>query len=248
MFSKQWFWFGLQVLLVIGLCFGFFSLLFTGQNLQWEAVFAYRELFFKGWLITIAISLASLFLSFLFGLIAALGLRSSFFLPKWISRGYVEVIRGTPLLVQILFFYYGIAHNIGLENRYIAGVLILSLFSGAYIAEMIRVGIENVSRTQLDSARAIGLTPFQSYRFVIFPQAVRQVLPPLAGQFASIIKDSSLLSVIGINEVTSSAQQINSVTYSTLESFFPLALAYLILTMPISMWSKYLEKKFHYET
>jgi polar amino acid transport system permease protein len=113
---------------------------------------------------------------------------------------------------------------------------------------MIRAGIDNISATQLDSARAIGLTPFQSYRFVIFPQAFRQTIPPLAGQFASIIKDSSLLSVIGISELTNNAQQINSATYSTLESYLPLAIGYLILTLPISLWSKHLERKFRYET
>ena len=112
---------------------------------------------------------------------------------------------------------------------------------------MIRSGLDSISATQLESARAIGLTKFQSYRFVIVPQAVRLVTPPLAGQFASIIKDSSLLSIIGINEVTNTAQQINSATYSTLESFLPLAVAYLVLTLPISVLSKQLERKFYYE-
>jgi polar amino acid transport system permease protein len=182
------------------------------------------------------------------GLIVAICSRSSFPLLTGLSRIYVEIIRGTPLLVQILFFYYAVAHSIGLENRYVAGIVILSMFNGAYIAEMIRGGIETVSATQLDSARAIGLSPLQSYRFVIFPQALRQIIPPLTGQFASIIKDSSLLSVIGINELTNSAQQINSATYSTLETYLPLGVAYLLLTLPISLFSKLLEKRFQYET
>jgi len=169
-------------------------------------------------------------------------------LLTFISHLYIEIIRGTPLLVQILFFFYVVANHIGLENRYVAGVVILSLFNGAYIAEMIRSGIEAVSATQLESAQAIGLSPFQAYRFVIFPQAFRQIIPPLTGQFASIIKDSSLLSIIGINELTNSAQQINSATYSTLETYLPLGLAYLVLTLPISLWSKRLEKRFRYET
>jgi polar amino acid transport system permease protein len=217
-------------------------------GLQWQAVWNYRTLFVKGWLTTIWISSASLLLSLCIGLAAALMCRSSLQIVRWLSLIYVEAVRGTPFLVQILFFYYVVAHHIGLENRYVAGVIMLSLFSGAYIAEIIRAGIENVSRTQLDSAKAIGLSRFQCYRFVIFPQAVRQVIPPLAGQFASIIKDSSLLSIIGISELTNSAQQINSVTFSTLESYLPLAIAYLLLTLPISMWSKRLEAQFHYES
>lgn len=218
------------------------------QKLDWSSVWAYRTLFFHGWLITIGLSIGSLFLSLIIGSIAALCARSNIPLLTSLAKIYVELIRGTPLLVQILFFYYVVAHNIGLENRYIAGIIMLSLFNGAYIAEMIRSGIENVSATQRESARAIGLSRFQSYRFVIIPQAIRQVIPPLAGQFASIIKDSSLLSIIGINEVTNSAQQINSATYSTLEVYLPLGLAYLALTLPISLWSKQLEKRFQYET
>jgi polar amino acid transport system permease protein len=215
---------------------------------DWSSVWEYRELFWHGWLITIEISIASLFLSTFLGMLAALLERSEMPVLVQLAKIYVEIVRGTPLLVQILFFYYVIAHQMGLENRYVAGIIVLSLFQGAYIAEIIRSGIEAVSTTQLESAKAIGFTKLQAYRFVIFPQAIRQVIPPLAGQFASIIKDSSLLSIIGINELTNAAQQINSVTYSTLESFLPLGLAYLILTLPISLWSKQLEKKFQYET
>ncbi len=218
------------------------------HHLQWDTIWEYRRVFLLGWRNTILLSIASLALSLLFGLITAFAKRSSLTALSVTAKAYIEVIRGTPLLVQILFFYYVIAHSIGLENRYVAGVTVLSLFHGAYIAEMVRAGIDNVSSTQLESARAIGLTSFQCYRFVILPQAARQVLPPLAGQFASIIKDSSLLSIIGINELTNSAQQINSATYSTLEVFFPLAIAYLILTLPISLWTKKLEQKFQYET
>lgn len=238
----------IQIFLIFAFACAALFLLATRHDLQWEAVWAYRALFFSGWITTVWLSLASLILSLFIGLLAALLKRSASTLGRGLAKLYIELIRGTPLLVQILFFYYVVAHSIGLENRYTAGIIILSLFHGAYIAEMIRVGIDTVSATQLESARAIGLTPFQSYRFVIFPQAIRQVIPPLAGQFASIIKDSSLLSIIGINELTNSAQQINSATYSTLEAFFPLGVAYLILTLPISLWSKHLEKKFRYET
>ena len=249
MFSKKLIFSILQVIIagafLAFLCYA----IFFHQMYNWSGVWEYRDLFVKGWLITVAISLVSLFLSVLIGLLAALARRSkSCALLRYSSMLYIEFTRGTPLLVQILVFFYVIANAIGIENRYLVGVLTLSLFSGAYIAEMIRAGIESISATQLESARAICLTPFQTYRFVILPQALRQSLPPLAGQFASIIKDSSLLSIIGINELTNSAQQINSATYSTLESFFPLAIGYLILTLPISLLSKKLEEKFSYET
>lgn len=183
--------FFLKLLSLIALVYFFFVVF--NQKFDWQAVWGYRELFFKGWLITIAISLASLVLSTILGLIVALCLKSKLAILKTLSRIYVEVIRGTPLLVQILFFYYIVANDIGLQNRFVAGVVILSIFNGAYIAEMIRAGIEYVSKTQIESAKAIGLSKWQAYRFVIFPQAFRQVIPTLTGQFASIIKDSSLL-------------------------------------------------------
>jgi polar amino acid transport system permease protein len=239
---------GLQLICA---CFLIVFLLFAltqSQSYNWQGIWEYRQLFVQGWLLTVLLSACSLLLSVLIGTLCALCYRSGLPLLHYTAKIYVEFIRGTPLLIQILFFYYVIANNLGLENRYAAGVLILSTFSGAYIAEMMRAGIESVSATQLQAARAIGLTRFQSYRFVIFPQAIRQIIPPLAGQFASIIKDSSLLSIIGINELTNSAQQVNSATYSTLESFFPLAFGYLILTLPISLWSKKLEARFRYET
>lgn len=213
----------------------------------WEAVWKFREVFWKGWLLTIVISTVSLLLSVLFGSAAAL-LRHSPVLPlRTGSILYVELIRGTPLLTQILFLYYAVAASIGLQDRLIAGALILSLFSGAYLSEMIRAGIEAVPAAQWESARAIGLTRWQTYRFVVLPQALRQILPPLAGQFASLIKDSSLLSIIGIGEFTLAAQQVNSATYRTLESYLPLALGYLALTLPVSLLAKGLERRLRHE-
>lgn len=231
---------GIQFILLALLIYFFFFI--TTQKLDWTSVWGYKNLFFQGFLITITLSFFSLILSLVFGLLAALCSGTSTY------RCYVEIIRGTPLLVQILFFFYVVANYIGFENRYAAGIIILAFFHGAYIAEMIRSAIKTVNENQLESARAIGLSSFQTYRFVIFPQAVRYIIPPLAGQFASIIKDSSLLSIIGINELTNSAQQINSATYSTIEIYLPLGVAYLFLTLPISLWSKHLEKRFHYET
>jgi len=214
----------------------------------WASVWKYRDVFWQGWLLTILISLLSLAASSLIGLGTALARRSRFLPLRSASLLYVEVVRGTPLLAQILFLFYVVANAIGLQDRIVAGVLILSLFSGAYLAEMIRAGIEAIPSTQLESARAIGFTEFQTYRYVIAPQALRQILPPLAGQFASLIKDSSLLSIIGIGEFTLAAQQVNSATYRTLESYLPLAVGYLALTLPVSLISKMLERHLCYET
>jgi polar amino acid transport system permease protein len=214
---------------------------------NWSLVWDYREKFLHGWLVTVGVSIASLIMSTAIGSVAAVMLRSRFTLVEATARVYVELIRGTPLLVQLLIGFYVVATAVGLENRYVAGVLLLSLFSGAYMAEIFRGGLDAIPRGQIDSARAIGLTPWQTLRFVVLPQAVRLVLPPVAGQLVSLVKDSSLLSVIAISEFTLAAQEVNSFTYSTLESYVPLAVGYLLLTLPLSAFSRWLEWRFRYE-
>ncbi len=220
----------------------------AGTTRNWEGVWNYRLVFWKGWLLTLQLSVLGMILSLTLGALAALA-RSSSFLPlRGLAALYVELVRGMPLLVLLLFFYYVVADPLGWKNRVSAGVVALSLFSGAYIAEILRAGIESVGASQRESAKAIGLTAPQTYRFIILPQALRNALPPLAGQFASVIKDSSLLSILGISEFTLAAQQVNSATFSTLESFLPLALGYLILTVPVSLLARHLENRLRFET
>jgi polar amino acid transport system permease protein len=225
---------------------------FVFQQIQyhwnWPVLWKYRTMFWRGWLTTVVLALAALGASTVIGTGVALLGRSRFLPARVFARIYVELIRGTPLLVQILLFFYVVADAFRVTNRYVVGVLTLSLFAGAYIAEIVRAGLESVGRSQWDTARAIGLTRLQTYRWVVLPQTLRQVLPPLAGQFVSLVKDSSLLSVIAIAEFSLNAQQVNALTYSTLESYLPLAFGYLLLTLPISIWSRRLERRVHYHT
>jgi polar amino acid transport system permease protein len=220
------------------------------MNWNWSIVWEYREAFWRGWWMTLALSLAALVASSLIGIVAALMLRSSITLVQAAARVYVELIRGTPLLVQLLIGWYVVAAalRIGTDHRYLVGVLVLSLFSGAYMAEIFRGGLDAIPKTQLDSGRAIGLTPWQMLRIVVLPQAVRIVLPSVAGQFVSLVKDSSLLSVISIAEFTFNARNVNSATYSTLESYLPLAAGYLAVTLPLAALSRWLERRFRYES
>ncbi len=236
----------LALALLAGLCAGAFTLL--DYHWAWQPVLNYRQLFWDGWLATLAISGLALPLSCLLGLAFALARRSRFLPLRDFARIYVELTRGTPLLVQLFFYWYIFGQALSRDFRFFAGALILSLFSAAYISEIIRAGIESVGASQLESARAIGFTRAQTYRYVIFPQAFRQILPPLAGQFASIIKDSSLLSVLGIAEFSLAASQVNAFTYSAFESYLPVILGYLVLTLPISLWTQALEKGARFET
>jgi polar amino acid transport system permease protein len=240
----------LSFLLALGLlglvCFAAFY--FLDYRWAWQPVLNYRTLFWQGWLATLGISALAIPLSILLGLLFALARRASFLPLRDFARIFVEITRGTPLLVQIYFYWYIFGQALSRDYRFAAGALILASFSGAYISEVIRAGIESIGASQLDSARAIGFTRGQTYRYVIFPQAIRQILPPLAGQCASIIKDSSLLSVLGLAEFTQAAGEVNSLTYSAFESYIPVALGYLILTLPISLWTQRLERQTRFET
>jgi polar amino acid transport system permease protein len=227
-----------------------FSLVTLNYNWGWASVWGYRETLFKGWIATLGVTVASLVLSVIGGFVLALCQRSSFLPLRYFAKVLVELVRCTPLLVLIYLIWYGFGgvFQIGNQYRFVAGILILTLFESTYISEIMRAGIENIGKTQIESARAIGLTPAQTYRYVIIPQAVRQVTPPLVGQLVSLIKDSSLLSIIAISEFTQSAQQVSSITYSNLETYLPLAGGYLILTVPLALWSRWLERRFKYET
>jgi polar amino acid transport system permease protein len=128
------------------------------------------------------------------------------------------------------------------------GIVLLAMFEGAYLSEIFRAALESISASQLEAARAVGFDSRQIWRYVIFPQAIRRALPGSAGQMVSLIKDSSLLSVIGIEEVTRKVELINAHASLGLEGFIPLALLYLVITLPLSWWTRRLELKFKYET
>ena len=225
-----------------------FYVMFTtiSYDFYWESIYEYRQKFIDGFLVTIYISFFALILSLILGIIFAYGQNSKFILLRFFSRFYIEIIRGTPLLVQILIFFYVFANNLGFDNRYIVGTVILSMFASAYVSEIIRAGVKSIDKGQYESAKSLGFSSTQSYMYIIFPQAYKRILPPLTGQFASIIKDSSLLSIISISEFTMNAQEVNAYTYSTLESYIPLALGYLALTYPISYYASRLEKNMKY--
>jgi polar amino acid transport system permease protein len=212
-------------------------------NFNWAQVYEYKQKFINGFFMTVIISFFALILSFIIGLFFAYAQNSKLIILRFFARFYIEIIRGTPLLVQILIFFYVFANNLGFENRYIVGTFILAIFSGAYVCEIIRAAIQSIDKEQFETSVSLGMSNYQMYRYIIFPQAFKRMLPALTGQFASIIKDSSLLSIIAISEFTMNAQEVDAITYSTLESYIPLAIGYLLLTYPISYYTKRLENK-----
>ena len=211
-------------------------------------LYEYKNSIISGFMLTIYISLAALLGSLLLGLLGAMSQISKIQILHYIGKFYVDIVRGTPLLVQIIAIYYFIGVFFQLNNKFIAGVLILSIFEGAYISEIIRSGIESISKTQLETARSLSFTIRQTYIYIIFPQVIRRILPPLSGQFVSLIKDSSLLSIIALSEFTLSVQNVAAINFNFTEGYILLGLGYLILTFFISRLSKYLEARFLYDT
>ncbi|MCB1227907.1 MAG: amino acid ABC transporter permease [Verrucomicrobiales bacterium] len=224
--------------------------LFSGIHYEWNwaAAWQYRGLFWKGWLTTLAISAGAMAVSLLVGLLLMAGRRSRWMLARLLCGGVVEMVRGTPLLVQLLIGYYVVARQLEARDPLLTGMVLLGLFEGAYLAEIFRGAVESIGASQWEAARAVGLDRVGTYRWVILPQALRRALPGTAGQLVSLIKDSSLLSVIGIEELVQQVRILNSASYTALEGYLPLALAYLVVTLPLSRWAQGLERRFHYET
>lgn len=215
---------------------------------NWQAVWDYRWQLWQGWLMTMGISLGAMVLSIVVGFALMIGRRTTVTPIRLLCSGLVELLRGSPFLVQILIGYYIIATAMRLSDPVMVGILLLGLFEGAYLAEIFRGAVESIGASQREAARAVGFNRIQMYRYVIIPQAIRRALPGTTGQLVSLIKDSSLLSVIGIEELVQQARSLNSGSYTALEGYLPLAAAYLMVTLPLSWYAGRLERRFAYET
>ncbi len=195
-----------------------------------------------GLIMTIKISLASIVIALVIGFITGLMRISTNPLLKNLAVTYIELIRGTPLLVQIfiVYFFIGTIFNM---TRFIAGAFALAVFEGAYIAEIIRAGIQSISKGQTEASLALGMNYFQIMRYIIMPQAIKRVLPALAGQFISLVKDSSLLSIISITELTKAGREVVSSTFSPFEVWFTVAALYFVMTYTLSLLDRYIERR-----
>jgi polar amino acid transport system permease protein len=192
---------------------------------------------------TLWISAVSSIFGLFIGLIAGLMKISNNYTVRTLAAIYVEVIRGTPLLVQIFIAYFFIGTVFNLD-RNVAGIGALALFAGAYVAEIIRAGIQSIAKGQMEAARSLGMSLPQAMIDVILPQAFKRILPPLSGQFISLIKDSSLVSVIAITDLTKSGREIITSTFATFEIWLVVAAMYLIVTSVLSQFVFYLERRY----
>ena len=202
-------------------------------------------LLLQGALVTLEITAMAVGLGLVFGLLAALAQLSKFTPLRLLAKIYGDFIRGTPLLVQIFIIYFALPNIIGHRiDPFIAAVTACSLNSGAYIAEIFRGGIQSISQGQFRAGLSLGMTYGQTMRYIVLPQAFKRIIPPLGNEFIAMLKDSSLVSVIGFEELTRSGQLIIAETYGTLEIWTCVAIIYLTLTLTISRFVAALEKRF----
>ena len=203
------------------------------------------------WL-TLQLSIIATIAGIFIGIIGGIARLSSNPALKWTAIVYVEIIRGSPLMVQILIWYFvfGTVINdllatsgLGRLPAFWYGVASLACFAGAYVTEIVRAGIQSIHRGQTEAARSLGMSYAQSMLHIIMPQALRRILPPLAGQFISLIKDSSLLGIVAIRELTKAAREVVSASLQPFEVYFLAAVLYLVLTFTLSMVLQRLEKR-----
>lgn len=194
--------------------------------------------------VTIEITALSVAIGFFIGLFVGIARISQFKILRIMAAVYADCIRGTPLLVQIFLIYFALPMAIGQRvEPFIAAVAACGINSGAYVSEIFRAGIQAIDVGQMEAGRSLGLTWWQTMRFIILPQAFKNILPPLGNEFIAMLKDSSLVSVIGFEELTRRGQLIIAQTYGSFEIWMTVAVLYLIMTMAISRIVAFLEKR-----
>lgn len=221
-----------------------------------DVLAVYREwrpgILLQGLWMTLKASAYAIFFGIIIGLLGGIFRVSANPALKWTAMVYVEIIRGSPLLVQIFIWYFVLAKIVddllrswGLRELapLAYGVAALAFFAGAYITEIVRAGIQSIHHGQIEAARSLGMTYTQTMQHIILPQAIRRILPPLAGQFISLIKDSSLLGIIAIRELLKATREAITISLQPFEFFFVCALLYLLLTFPLSMLVQHIERR-----
>ena len=220
---------------------------------DFQVAFKYFELFEQGLVCTVTLSFLTVIFGFVLALVLALMRLSGIAPLKFLATAYVEVFRATPLMVQLFLVYYVLLADINLPvfklfgiirfERMVPGVIALALNSGAYLSEIIRSGIQSIDLGQTEAARSLGMTQWQNMRHIILPQAIKNILPAIANEFVTIIKESSICWTIGVQEIMSAVNSIKAATYTCGEALIIAACVYFCLTFPTSKIIEHFERK-----
>ncbi len=216
------------------------------MGFNWSLILDNLPLLLQGALVTVKITTMSVGCGFFIGMLVALANLSNLKIVRLLARCYVDIIRGTPLLVQIVLIYFALPMIIGSRiDPFVAAVTACSINSGAYVSEIFRAGIQSIDKGQMEAGRSLGLSWAQTMRYIIMPQAFKAIIPPLGNEFIAMLKDSSLVSVIGFEELTRRGQLIIAKTYASFEIWGTVAVIYLIMTVSISQLVAYLERRYN---
>jgi glutamine transport system permease protein len=209
-----------------------------------DIISAALPMLLKGLQVTLYIFVIAIILGFLIGLIIALMRLAPVKILNWISKVYVDAIRGTPFIVQLFFIYFGVnsLHLVSL-NSTTAGIITVAINAGAYFSEIIRAGIQSIDKGQTEAARSIGFTGAQTMRYVVLPQAFRRMLPTITNQSIISLKDTSLLSVIGIADLTQQGQIQASATFEAFKIWLAVGIIYFIIIYLITMLANFIERR-----
>jgi glutamine transport system permease protein len=214
-------------------------------DFDWELINNSIPLLLTGAGITVEITALSVFFGFCIGIFVGVARLAKLRLIRYAAAVYVDFIRGTPLLVQIFLVYFALPAVIGSRvDPFLAAIAACSINSGAYVAEIIRAGIQSIDKGQMEAGRSLGLSWGQTMRYIVMPQAFKRIIPPLGNEFIAMLKDSSLVSVIGFEELTRRGQLIIARTYASMEIWAAVAIIYLIMTLTISRLVAYLERRY----
>lgn len=215
---------------------------------DWSVVFEYKSEFIEGFIQTIEASLLALLLSLVIGVfMASIRMSGNKVLEK-VAIAYVEFFQNTPLLIQIFFFYNGlpaIGIDLGRNSEFLSCMLGLAVYTGAYIAEVFRAGIQSISKGQMEAARSQGMNYSQAMWYIILPQSVRIILPPLGNQFINLVKNSAILGFFAGGDLMYHADIVSSRTFVVFEVYIFVGLLYLLLTVPLSFGVQALERRLH---
>ncbi|SEL25871.1 amino acid ABC transporter permease [Halomonas daqiaonensis] len=211
---------------------------------DWQAAFASIPFLLEGIPYTLLISFGGLAIGFLIGILFGLLRISPFAWLRIPAVAYIEIFRGTPVLVQVLFIFYGLPQLLGGPiNALVAGIAAIAVNSGAYISEIVRGGVQSIERGQREAGLSLGLSRRQTFRYIIWPQALRRMIPALGNQGIISIKDTSLFSVIGVGELVRQGQVYIATTFNALEVYLMVALLYLAITLSLSFALRQLERR-----
>jgi His/Glu/Gln/Arg/opine family amino acid ABC transporter permease subunit len=215
------------------------------MELDWSIIPEYWSSFMAGAQLTIIIAVVSISLGFIGGILIGMGRLSKNPIAYYASTVYVEAFRGTPLLIQIFLIYLGLPYALGVQfDPVYAGITALSLNSAAYQGEIFRGGIQSIPKGQMEAARSMGLTKGQTMKNVLIPQGLRNSLPTYTNEFCTMIKDSSLCSVIGVMELTQTGKDVFAVTFQPFVIYIFIALVYFVMTFITSKSMRYIEKRY----